>query len=105
MLTIKDQEYFDSVVKFAQEAGLYDDLKKQLDFLSGFGGDPEKVECELYKDFAPYSFYFNMMKGDKRWFNGGLLFHGPHDRGGDGGAPTFSVSLCPDEKPHWQVHT
>jgi hypothetical protein len=102
MLTVKDQEYFDSVVKFAQEAGLYDDLKKQLDFLSGFGGDPEKVECELYKDFAPQSFYFNMMKGDKRWFNGGLLYFESGDSGV--GLPQLSVRIG-STKRGWEVHT
>jgi len=105
MLTVKDQEYFDSVVKFAQENGLMPNLQEQLDFLSNFGGDPTKIECELYKDFAPQSFYFEMIRNGKRYFNGGCIFHSAHDHGGDGGAPTFSVSLNPDTKPHWQVHT
>jgi hypothetical protein len=39
----------------------------------------------------------------RRWFNGGLIFHGPHDNGGDGGAPTFSVSPIPASG--WRVHT
>jgi hypothetical protein len=37
------------------------------------------------------------------WFNGGLIFHGAHDRGGDGGAPTYSVNLSPTDG--WAVHT
>jgi len=105
VLKVMDQEYYETVVKFAKENNLMAELQKELDFLAGFGGDPDQVQCELYKDFAPQSFYFNMMKGEKRWFNGGLIFHGPHDRGGDGGAPTFSVCLNPNDKPHWQVHT
>lgn len=37
------------------------------------------------------------------WFNGGLTFHGKHDNGGDGGAPTFSVNLSPSDG--WEIHT
>ena len=36
-------------------------------------------------------------------FSGGLIFHGPHDGGGNGGAPTFSCSLVPVDG--WSVHT
>jgi len=39
----------------------------------------------------------------QEWFNGGLIFHGPHDNGGDGGAPTFSVNLMPSHG--WNIHT
>lgn len=105
MLKVMDQEYFDTVKKWAEKNGLLPDLQKELDFLSGFGGDPDKVECRLFKDFAPYSFYFEMMRNEKLYFNGGLILHGAHDRGGDGGMPTLSVSLNPDTRPHWQVHT
>ena len=35
--------------------------------------------------------------------NGGIIFHGTHDRGGDGGAPTFSVNLTPTVG--WAIHT
>jgi hypothetical protein len=41
--------------------------------------------------------------GYKFWFNGGLIYHGTHDGGGDGGAPTFSVNLSPVNG--WSVHT
>ncbi len=37
------------------------------------------------------------------WFVGGLIYHGEHDRGGDGEAPTFSVNLTPQNG--WSVHT
>ena len=52
----------------------------------------------LSSDFAPLSFTF-------RWKGmfGGIIFHGRHDRGGDGGAPTFSVSLSPVDG--WAMHT
>lgn len=37
------------------------------------------------------------------WFSGGLIFHGPHDNGGDGGMPTLSVNLS--EGYGWSIHT
>ena len=53
---------------------------------------------ELSPDFAPLSFLFH----DHGIF-GGIIFHGAHDRGGDGGAPTFSVNLAPCNG--WSIHT
>jgi hypothetical protein len=41
--------------------------------------------------------------GYKFWMNGGLIYHGPHDNGGDGGFPTFSVNLSPVNG--WTIHT
>ncbi len=61
----------------------------------------------VYKDFCPLSFYFVeevMVKGEwKRDYNGGIIFHGDHDGGGNGGAPTFSVNLTPVDG--WATHT
>ena len=34
---------------------------------------------------------------------GGLIFHGQHDGGGDGGMPTLSVCLTPQDG--WSLHT
>ena len=62
-------------------------------------------ECitEIFTDFAPLSFYFARTVDGKFSGNGGIIFHGKHDNGGDGGAPTFSVSLIPCDG--WSVHT
>ncbi len=102
----------------ADKIGLRDQLEKQLTYLAEYAcqTDPNRTRCVLYTDFAPMSFYFVMFvkkeigeapncpdDGYKRWFNGGLIFHGPHDNGGDGGAPTFSVNLSPQDG--WSVHT
>jgi len=57
----------------------------------------------LYKDFAPLSFYFEVIDADRQILNGGIIYHGSHDRGGDGGAPTFSVNLTPTQG--WAIHT
>ena len=108
--------YLESVRKFADEHGVRDKLEEQLEYLGHYAchqehGDPEHTQCVLTKDFAPQSFYFLMMVRPtpeapyKLWFNGGLILHGAHDRGGDGGAPTFSVNLNPVKGLDWSVHT
>ena len=68
------------------------------------------VETQIFNDFAPKSFEFCRVwykngRDYKPEFmsNGGIIFHGKHDNGGDGGAPTFSVSLTPCNG--WQIHT
>jgi len=96
--------YLESVRRHAMSIGMLGQLNKQLAQLAAGDGN----RCTLYKDFAPYSFYFVMEIRDEngewqRYFNGGLIFHGKHDRGGDGGAPTFSVNLTPVDG--WAVHT
>jgi len=105
MLNVRNVEYFEKVVSWAKENGLYDELKQKLDYLANYGGTPDYTECHLYKDFAPQSFGFDLLRHGKHWMSGGLIFHGPHDNGGDGGMPTLSSSLDPDTRPHWQVHT
>jgi hypothetical protein len=41
--------------------------------------------------------------GYRFWMNGGLIYHGPHDRGGDDGFPTLSVNRSPVNG--WTIHT
>lgn len=62
-----------------------------------------KVDIVIGCDFAPYSFNFAQMVDGECRTNGGIIFHGKHDNGGDGSAPTFSVSLTPCNG--WQIHT
>jgi glycine cleavage system protein P-like pyridoxal-binding family len=87
-----------------------DNLERQLRYLDEYAehGDRGKTCCRLYRDGAPYSFGFVMSRrGEggihRNWFNGGLLFHGPHDGGGDGSAPTYAVCLQPTVG--WSIHT
>jgi hypothetical protein len=66
---------------------------------------PRKVF--MHRDFAPLSFfwreeYFRNNEW-KRGMVGGLIFHGQHDNGGDGGAPTYSVNVTPHDG--WAIHT
>ena len=86
-------------------------LQKMLDYLASYADHDEngRTRCVLYRDFAPLSFAFTMEVRKspedeyEYWFNGGLIFHGPHDNGGDGGFPTLSVNLNPTDG--WSVHT
>lgn len=59
-----------------------------------------RTKCKMFKDFAPLSFCWQMENGK---LHGGLIYHGAHDHGGDGGAPTFSVNLSPTDG--WSLHT
>jgi hypothetical protein len=112
MLNTSDcAEYLATVRARADQIGLRESLEKNLTFLATYGctvGDVDRTICDLYKDSAPLSFYFVMKLRQedgsyRRWFNGGCIFHGPHDRGGDGGAPTFAVNLDPTHG--WTIHT
>lgn len=90
----------------AEQLGLTDQLNEQLERLGQlFQGGNRKVACHLYGDFAPFSFAWSLVDEDEGrvFYNGGLIFHGPHDNGGDGGAPTFSVSLSPHDG--WSIHS
>ena len=104
MLSIKDQEYFDAVKEFAEKIGKKDQLQQQLDYLANYGGEGA-TECVLFRDFAPYSFSFVMHKLPNKEFkfNGGVIFHGKHDGGGNGSFPTLSV--CLEEADGWEIHT
>lgn len=100
-------EYLESVRAFADKIGLRENFETALDRLqTSVYGRPARVR--LYKDFAPYSFEFvkEYQAESGEWvtaYNGGLIYHGPHDRGGDGSAPTFSVNVTPHNG--WSIHT
>ena len=108
MLEIKCPEFVEKALAVSEERGL--NLQEKLDYLAAFcdkDGDGE-TRCTLYSDSSPLSFGFSWEKRNadgsyKPWMNGGLIFHGNHDGGGNGGAPTFSVNLTPADG--WSVHT
>ena len=112
MLYVQCKEHMKKVRAFAEKVGKAEQLQKQLDYLASYAcseDNPNRTRCDLWEDFAPYSFRFMMMIRDEDkggftdWFNGGLIFHGAHDNGGDGGPPTYSVNLSPTDG--WAVHT
>lgn len=83
-----------------------------LQRMASYGQTPGRYVTHLGNDFAPLSFSFwvedtNFPEDDRRrcWFNGGIIFHGSHDGGGDGMGPTFSVSLSQDRSERWEIHT
>jgi len=91
-----------------------DSLQKCIDRLKqvekNYKENGQDIDTQIFIDFAPYSFYFcrvNYKNGrdykPEYISNGGIIFHGKHDNGGDGSAPTFSVSLTPCNG--WQIHT
>ena len=115
------------------EAGLepHMSLENQLEYLRTYANSEVPNNCHVVigTDFAPHSFsvvwYFQAkpgkglskdsyhdrftldqypkLEGYVYYMNGGLIFHGKHDGGGDGGAPTFSVNLTPTNG--WGIHT
>jgi hypothetical protein len=120
-------DYLAAVRAFADATGQRPQLEQELTRLAEFfttvtdevvgetpdgypirGRDLESARTHLGKDFAPYSFTFWTEKktADGQWkerINGGLIYHGHHDNGGDGGSPTFAVSLSPCDG--WAIHT
>jgi hypothetical protein len=116
LVTDRCRIYFHEVCAKAEKMGVYESLKKQLDYLDGYAcpdGDKTKTRCTLFKDFAPMSFTFNMDIRDeasgeyKSWFNGGLIFYAGSESGV--GAPQLSVSLSramgQEKAAGWEVHT
>jgi hypothetical protein len=123
MLVTDHPAYVEEVVAFAKSLGLYEPndarrvdrrcyLKPALDRLESFtrtGADGEiTTRVTLYRDSAPHSFGFvvEARNGAGEWHAdlvGGLIFHGPHDGGGTGAAPSFSVSFTPCVG--WSIHT
>lgn len=113
MLNVKCEEQLEKARKFADSWGAEwrAQLEDRLEYLDTYAehGNRGRSRCDLYSDFAPHSFYFCLHVRDdksgeyKMWFNGGLILHADHDRGGDGGLPTFSVNI--GGRYGWAIHT
>lgn len=91
----------EAIKRFASDNGLLENLNSKLEALKS----KEKDGCvvNLHQVFAPHSLYFEVIKDNKLISNGGLIYHGIHDAGGNGSAPTFSVNLTPVKG--WAIHT
>lgn len=96
--TLRDcRRYLLSVRDESERNELAESLRRGLSRIAAVaecGGE----QAELFSDGAPLSFTWRA-----GGLFGGLLFHGPHDGYGSGGAPTFAVSLC--RTYGWQIHT
>jgi len=91
------------IIHFAQENRIADQF---INVLARFYQHlANGCTINLYADWAPYSLGFSVMRDGKLSFNGGIIYHGPHDNGGDGSMSTLSVSMDNDSKPHWSMHT
>jgi hypothetical protein len=102
-LIVKCPEHLEAVREFADRIGQRAQFESRLSDLYRYIST-EGYTIMLYEDFAPMSFYWEeIAPNGKRSMNGGLIYHGAHDNGGDGGAPTFSVSLEPCQG--WAIHT
>ena len=102
-LIVKCPEHLQAVREFADRTGQRTQFESRLSDLYRYIS-ADGYTIMLYEDFAPYSFYWEEISPNgKRSMNGGLIYHGPHDGGGNGGAPTFSVNLEPSNG--WCIHT
>ncbi len=89
-------------------------LQSKIEHLAEWGSDSDQWDLltRFYEDSGvPYSFVWTRLRRIKgstneweRDGNGGLVYHGPHDGYGDGGAPTFSVCVG-TPKIGWSIHT
>ena len=87
MLEVISPEYLAEVRQFAEENGFSEDLEKKLEYLKNYGckDDPKACKCcigpPMFKQANSFEFCwyrYNEATGeyDRRWFNGGLIFHG-----------------------------
>ena len=101
-LVVKCPEHMQDVRNFADQINQREQFERCLNRLTICL--PDLWTVELYIDFAPYSFLWSEFSPThQRGLSGGLIYHGKHDRGGDGGAPSFSVNFTPSYG--WQIHT
>ena len=93
----------DEIKTFAKENNLLESFDETFSRLESYSDKGYTVT--LYNDFAPDSLYFEITMNERFILNGGFIFHGQDDGFGNGGAPTFSVCIDPDNKPGWSIHT
>lgn len=103
-MNIRCQEDYDRAMAFAEKTGQSKSLTDCFSRLEEIAKNHD-ADVILVHDFAPYSFYFAIMpkNGGSHIMNGGVIYHGAHDRGGDGGMPTLGVNLVSEQG--WSIHT
>lgn len=94
-------DYYKDVIAFAEKVGLLESLDKELLKLKRKAENGHIIN--LYRDGAPYSFYFRQTYNGEFSGEGGILYHGPADNFGSGQGPTFAVCLTPVHG--WATHT
>lgn len=103
MINDKTNGRLDEIKTYATEKNLLENFNKAFSKFENYSAKGYTVQ--LYEDYAPLSLYFEIYMNEKFTLNGGLIFHGKHDRFGNGGAPTFSVSLSNEKVTGWSIHT
>ncbi len=91
-------QFLGDIEDVAIRAKLLTTLQIGFETIARFGSPSQP--SRVYQDFAPLSFGWQAGKGS---LAGGLIYHGPHDGFGSGGAPTYSVSI--DNVNGWSIHT
>ena len=98
----------DEVLKFAEQINdgslkeCLENLERAEKNISENRG--KKFETFISNDWADKSFYFSRNSEDGDFAgNGGIIYHGTHDNGGDGSSATFSVNITPCNG--WRIHT
>jgi hypothetical protein len=94
----------DEMKAFAARTNQTEQLENVLARLCMREENGRGIKVTIFEDFAPLSLYFVAKYPNGEFAgNGGVIYHGPHDNGGDGSAPTFSVNLTPHTG--WSIHT
>ncbi len=103
MITDNSNGRLAEIKAFAKEHDLMESFNNTFSRLKNYSAKGYTVT--LYSDFAPLSMEFSITENNKLILYGGFIFHGPHDGFGNGGAPTFSVSLATEKEVGWSIHT
>lgn len=103
MITDNSNGRLAEIKAFTKEHDLMESFNETFSRLENYSG--KGYEVNLYSDFAPLSLEFVVKEKERFVLNGGFIFHGKHDGFGNGGAPTFSVSLSQDKFTGWSIHT
>lgn len=96
--TSRVTEMLEEARTYADKIGLRVQFEARLAYLDHYA-EPKHTRCILFPDPAPFSFHFVMElelgnRSWMAWFEGRLIYHGPHDHG-SGAYPTLAVSVTP----------
>ena len=103
MIIDKSDGRLDQIRAFAKENDLMESFTETFARLETYSD--KGYDVFLFSDFAPLSLEFVIQQAERFVLNGGFIFHGTHDGWGNGGPPTFSVSLSTEKKIGWSIHT
>ena len=103
MITDNSNGRLAEIKAFAKENDLMESFNETFSRIENYSD--KGYDVFLYSDFAPLSLEFAIKEKERFVLNGGFIFHDKHDSFGNGGAPTFSVSLSQDKVTGWSIHT